>query len=141
MEKAKTYIKPLKGEDSEYVVKVVCEHPEWYGKTKMTDWPHCHFYGVYDEEDYLLGFFAFAFWKDCNQVILCCVYVKEQYRKMGLFNKMVKFFKNKCSDYTLLVIGARDENKLANEIYNNKFRFSHYDKETNGNWYIIRDSR
>lgn len=137
----KTFIRPLDGKDSWFVVTTLDKHKEWYGSNLTVDYPHCHFYGVYDEDNHILGFFAFAHWNNGFEVNICCVYVKEEYRQMGLFNKMIKFAIKHNTDAKIIVIGAMKDNKLANEIYSKKFLFDHYDEESNGYWYIIRDSR
>lgn len=134
-------IRPLSGEERQYVVETLDRNTDIYGKNYIEDYPHSHFYGVYDKENYLYAFFCICHWEHGNEAVLACVYVKEAHRNRGIFNKIVKFFIKKCPEIPLLTIGAMITNTLANEIYDRMFKFDHYDEDTNGKWYIVKDRR
>lgn len=135
----KTFIKPLDGNDGDIVYNIVTTHPELYGVVNPNDFAYSHFYGVYDANDELLGFFAICRWDYGAESVLACVYVFPKNRRKGIFKKMVKFFIEHSSESKLLTIGARHENELANKIYDKMFTFAKSEEE--GNFYIIRDRR
>ena len=135
----KTFIRDLAGESSEQVWGIISTHPELYGEVDSQAMVHCQFYGLYLEENELGGFFALADWGYGQEKIICYVYIYEQFRRHGLFNKIIKWAKNHCTTATYITIGARVENKLANEIYNRKFKWFRYVEEDKGNWYLVVD--
>ena len=134
----KTFTKDLSGETIELVWKIISTHPEWYG-TDITAEKllHCHFYGLYTEFNELTAFYAVADWGYGEEKTICYVYVFEEYRHQKLFNKIIKNVKNTYTDCTYIAIGAREENKLANEIYARKFKWVRYSDEDHGNWYLV----
>ena len=134
--KIKSYIKDLKEEDVEKVIDVLVQNIEAYGDFSIADVLGIHFYGFYNEEDSLMGFFALQDWSHKEKCI-CYVYVYEEYRRQGLFNKMIKFAKEKYYNYIYFTIGAALKNELANEIYSRKFEKFKTDEV--GNWYLILD--
>lgn len=134
----KTFTKALSGEDSKRVWNIVFSHPEWFGEDTDGDaLIHCHFYGLYTEFNELTAFYAVADWEYGQEKTICYVYVFEEYRKQGLFNKIIKNVKNTYTDCTYIAIGAREENKVANEIYARKFKWIRYSDEDHGNWYLV----
>lgn len=137
----KTFIKPLSGEDNRQVLKTLDDHVDLYGSNAREDLIHGHFYGVYDEYDYLIAFFAICTWHYCGEAVLACVWVEPKYRKQGIFKKIVKFFKDKCFNYPLLTIGAMATNEVAVSIYRKMFREELFDERDNSYWYIVRVSR
>lgn len=135
----KTFIRDLAGESSKQVWELISTHPEWFGEVDAQAVVHCQFYGLYLENNNLAGFFAIADWGYGIEKVICYVYIFEEYRKQGLFNKIIKWVKNHCTTVTYITIGAKEENKLANEIYNRKFRWLRYAEEDKGNWYLVLD--
>lgn len=114
----KTYIYPIHGEYVDEVLSIIVAHPEWYGETDKANLLHPHFYILVDTDGKLIAFFGIAAWVE--EDVLCYVYVKDEYRRQGLFNKMVKYVKDHC--YTKsITIGACKGNDLANKIYGDKF--------------------
>lgn len=139
----KTYINLHWGELDQEVLTILEAHPEWWEDIVKTDLLHTVFYDVTDENGNLLGFFGNARWNNSGETecVLCCVYVKEEYRKMGIFKKMVKYTIEHNTDVRLISIGAMPDNQLAFDIYSHMFRFSHRDELNNGYWFLIRDRR
>ena len=137
----RTKIKPLDGDDGKFVAETITAHEEWYGKNGLTDCIHAHFYGVYDESDSIVAFFAMCSWCNMKECVLACVYVKEECRSQGIFRKIVNFVKNKAYEYPYIVIGAKRDNLLANAIYSKMFKFANYDQEEDGNFYIIKEPK
>ena len=138
MSKIRSFIKYLNGEDRDEVWRVIKEHPEWYGKKLEPLWllNNC-FYGIYNEFGELMGFFSVNIWK--FEVIVSWVYIKEEYRKQGLFNKIIKFVKEKYYEYIYITISVVKENHIAREIYHKKFTFGGENEEKDGYWYVIVD--
>lgn len=135
----KTFIKDLAGENTKEVSKIICDHPELYGELDIESALHSNFFGLYLEDKSLAGFFAVSDWGYGLNKVICYVYIYEKYRREGLFNKIVKWVKNKYTETTYITIGARFENKLANEIYSRKFDLYLVSQEDNGNWYMVLD--
>lgn len=134
-----TSISPLQGERKEIVKEYLTKHPEWYDGYDDLTVMHAHFYQVLGQADEFIAFFALCYW-EC-EVVLACVYVFEQYRKHGVFNEIAKFAKRKTPLHHWCTINAMRGNKLANEIYNKKFKFHHVDEEEDCNWYVIKSAR
>lgn len=142
--KKRTFIIPHIGELDKPVLKVLKEHPEWWGGVDLEDLLHTDFYDVISDTGDLVGFFDNAHWLNTDgtsECVLCCVYVYEEYRKQGIFKKMVKYTIDHNTTVNLITIGAMDGNDLAHTIYNKMFRYSHHDDEAEGDFYIIRDRR
>lgn len=133
----KTFIRNLAGENSKQVCEIIKAHPEWYGEIDNEMMIHCQFYGLYLEDNTLVGFFALSDWGFGVETVICYLYIFEEYRKQGLFNKIIKWVKKNRYTYKYIIIGATEQNKLANDIYSCKFRFLRYDEQENGNWYIV----
>lgn len=138
-----TYINRHWGELDQEVLTVLEAHPELWDSITKEDLLHTDFYDILDDGGNLLGFFGNAHWNGdgITECVLCCAYVKPEHRGKGLFNKMVKFTISHNQDARLITIGAKADNYLANAIYSKKFEFSHFDEETNGNLYFIKDRR
>lgn len=141
--KLRTFIKQLSGdnEEREYVWKVIHSHPDWYGDHFQPEWLlNNTFYGIYLETGDLAGFFSvgvfhIGFYND--EAVINWVFIKEDFRQLGLFNKLVKFVKEKYYDYVHITIQASKKNPLACEIYNRKFKFMRENYEGDGYWYVI----
>lgn len=139
--KIRSHIRPLSGEDAEFVYETIDAHPEYYGKCYPQDFMHSHFYGVYDDNNKLLAFFALCNWGYMTECVLACVFVREEYRRKGIFKKIVHYAINKACEYAVITIGAERENEIANKIYKKMFTFSNYNEEVDGNFYVIKDRR
>ena len=141
--KIRSFIRPLSGENEEreYVWKVMHSHPEWYGEGFQSEWLlNNTFYGIYNEAGELMGFFSVGvFHKNFynNEAVINWVNIKDEYRKNGLFNKLVKFVKEKYSDYMHITIQGGKKNPTACEIYGRKFTFMRENDEGDGYWYVI----
>lgn len=133
----KTNIRNLSGDISEQVCEIIEAHPEWYGEIDNQMMIHCQFYGLYLDNNNLAGFFALSDWGYGEETVICYLYIFKEYRKHGLFNKIIKWVKENRYTYKYIVIGATEKNKIANEIYSRKFRWIRYDEEEKGNWYLV----
>ena len=137
MEKIRSFIKALSGENIEQVHKIIKENSQWFGETDEKSFIHSNFYGLYSEDNKLIGFFAVSDWQYGTEKVICFLYIFEDYREKGLFNKIIKYVKKTFTECSYITIGATVENKIANEIYNRKFRFITYSEEDRGNWYLV----
>ena len=131
------------GNYDDFVLDTIENHKEWYGKNDKVDLLRVHFYDLIDEDGEILGFFGVSYWQhvDFKECVICYVFIKEEHRKNGLFKKIIKFVKDKNTEYELIVIGATWVNKLANSIYSKHFKFYGKDYLQKGNWYCIKDRR
>lgn len=132
-----TFCYPVMGEYIEEIVNTLKSHPEWYGEVTIDSMAHAQMYMLVDSEGNLVAFFGIAAWVD--EDVLCYVYVKEEHRQKGIFNKIVKYVKNHCTRCSI-TIGAAAENKLANEIYSKKFKLLGIGNDQ-GWHYLIVDRR
>lgn len=141
MEKIRTFIQPHCGELDNEVYTILKAHPEWWGELDIEDFLHTNYYDVLSEKGELLGFFGNAIWNHAGkeECVVCCVYVKEEYRKQGIFKKMIKYTTEHNFRSTIITIGAMKDNKLAQKVYSKMFRYSHENED--GLWYIIKDRR
>lgn len=132
----KTSIKDLNGRDVDWVYETISSHPEFFGKIEPTDLLHPRFYGVYDSNNKIVAFYGIAYW-DNRERVICYIYVKPECRKKGIFTKIVNRTK---TDYPKDQIGiwASVDNKLAQEIYSNKFDCLGYDPNEDANYYGIK---
>ena len=139
----KTYIEPHNGELDEQIISVISSHEEWYGKLEITDFLHSTMYDILDNDGNLVGFFGNSRWNNGGepQCVLCYAFVYPEYRGLGLFNKMVKYTIEHNNEAKTIVIGAMDNNELANTIYSRKFPISEHDDTDNSTWYMIKDRR
>lgn len=143
MNKIRSFIKQLSGdnEEREYVWKIINSNPDWYGEHFQPEWLlNNTFYGIYNESAELVGFFSVGVFHSNfynNEAVINWVYIKDEYRKMGLFNKLVKFVKERYSEYIHITIQGAKKNPLACEIYNKKFTFLRENDEGDGFWYVI----
>ena len=136
-----TFIRPMSGEYADDVNALLLEHISIYGEQDFTDALHTHMYVVVDENQRLIAFFGLSFWKNCFETVVCNVFVKENFRRKGVFKKIIKFAKKTAYDSPFITICAHKNNVLANEIYAKKFVFLGYDGEIEGNFYAIKDKR
>ena len=132
-----TFIKDLSGENSAQVWGIIKTYPEYYGEVDAEIILACQFYGLYLEDNSLVGFFGLDDWGYGKEKIICYVYIFEPYRQRGLFNKIIKWVKKHCYEAIYISIGATVENKLATEIYSRKFDWIRYSEEDKGNWYCV----
>lgn len=107
---------------------------------------HCHFYEVVDKDGNFLAVFGISHWQNDGvntECGICCLWVEEPYRRQGIFRKIVKFVKNKCSDVAHIVIGAKRTNTLANEIYDHYFgdKGKWWDEDSDGWWYVVWEKK
>ena len=139
----KSFINFHCGELDKEVMNILEAHPEWWEEIVKSDILHTIYYDIIGENGELLGFFGNAYWNNGGELecVLCCVYVKEEYRRQGLFKKIVKYTLEHNTNAKIISIGAMSNNELAINIYNHMFRFSHRDKENNGYWFLIKDRR
>ncbi len=138
-QKDEFHIMPLDCENTEFVVHTLRGHPEWYGEFEETDLCGGSFYGVYDKYEDIIGFFAICHWGYGEEAVLAGVWVREDMRNKGIFNRIVRFFKSTCYKCPLLTIWAEPSNETANAVYSHLFKFHHYDKVVGENLYVIRD--
>lgn len=138
----KTYINRHYGESDDEVLKILEEHPELWGSVEKSDLCHTFIYDVYDEYGNLLAFFGNSYWNNegCVECVLSYVYVKEEYRRKGIFKKIVKYTVEHNSKCKIISVGAKDGNDLAFSIYNKKFKYGYYEVGK-GTWFLIKDRR
>ena len=136
----KTYIEQHWGELDTEVMEILEKHPEWWEGIKKEDLLHTIFYDVVDEKGNLIGFFGNSHWNNggLTECVLCCAYVKEEYRKQGIFKKMVRYTVDHNQLMQIITIGAMPNNTLAKTIYDKMFYYSHRDEDNNGYWYFIK---
>ena len=139
----KTFINTHFGESDDEVLKILEEHQELWGSIEKSDLCHTFLYDVYDENGTLLAFFGNSYWNNngCIECVLSYVYVKEEHRQKGIFNKIVKFTIEHNSTAKIISIGASDGNDLAFSIYNRKFRYGYHSEKDKGTWFLIKDRR
>lgn len=139
----KTYIVNHFTCNDDFVYETIINHKEWYGENNAKDLMGGSFMDLIDEKCDLIGFFA-TYYHQCdgfNACVLAFVFIKEEYRNKGFLKKIVKYVKQHNTEYELIVVGARYENKLANDIYSHLFEFYESNDEDGGNWYKIVDRR
>lgn len=132
-----TKIHPLIGENKKRVKGILTSHPEIYGKYDDLTVLHAQFYQVDCKNEDFIAFFALAYWE--NEIVVCCVYVFEKYRRQGVFKKITEFAKRKTSSTQWLTINAMHENAIANSVYERLFEFARHDEDVN--WYVIKQRR
>lgn len=139
----KTFINHHYGETNEEVLKILNENPNLWGNVELFDLCHTNLYDIYDEQGNLLAFFGNSYWNNngCLECVLSFVYVKEEYRRQGIFKKIVKWTIDHNSECKIISIGAANGNNLAFSIYNRLFKYNRYDDENKGTWFIIKDRR
>ena len=129
-------IKPLEGENSQKVKKVLSTKTDIYGTYEDLSLIYTQFYEVVTKNDELIAFFGLSFWK--NEVVLSCVYVYKEWRRKGVFKSILKYAKKAVSKDRWLTINATNTNVLANRIYARLLEYSHFDAKENVHWYIVR---
>ena len=139
----KTFITRHWGELDKEVLQILEAHPGLWDTITKEDLLHTDFYDVLDENGNLVALFGNAHWNNNGETecCLCCVYVKEEHRRKGIFKKIVHYTVNHNSDAACISIGAMDGNDLAFDIYSKMFKLSHHDEETRGTWFLIKDRR
>ena len=139
----KTFINHHWGELDGQVLEILQKYPDLWDEIELSDLLHTVFYDVLDQDGKLIAFFGNAYWNNegCNECILCCVYVMPEYRRKGIFKKIVKYTIDHNSDATIISIGAKSNNRLAFHIYSHLFTYSCHDEETDGDWFLIKDRR
>lgn len=138
-----SYITKHLGDNDNFVFNTIKNHPEWYGHNRAIDLMRVQFWDIIDERCNLLGFFGCSYWQldNKNECVICYVFIKEEHRKQGLFNKLIDFVIENNTEFELITIGATWKNDLANEIYSKLFKFLRKDDEELGNWYIVKYER
>lgn len=150
-------IRPLNQLHRNTTLKILKTHPEFYGKfDAKKDINHLfasQMWEVIDEKRKFVGMFGFNrfdfynFNGLCEDIVFANCYVCKKYRKMGVFNEMIKFAKEQlykerkeCEEYACVYMSINCEkgNKLAKEIYDKKFDFIRYDEKDKIYWWEIR---
>lgn len=140
----KTFITHHYGENDKEVLEVLKNHYEWWREIDIESFLNTDLYDITNEEGQIVGFFGISHWNNSGCVIettISYVYIKEEYRRNGLFNKIIRYVIDHNPETKVFTIGATDENTLANEIYSRKFKLLRYDEEQKGTWYIVKDRR
>lgn len=140
----KTFITHHYGENDKEVMEILKNHYEWWREIDIYSFLNTDLYDIANEEGQLVGFFGMSHWNNqnnCIETTISYVYIKEEYRRKGLFNKIVRYVIDHNTGTKVFTIGATAENELANEIYSRKFKYLRYDEEQKGTWYIIKDRR
>lgn len=133
-------IEPMHGENYEHAKKCILEHPEWYGEFEEVVVGRLHFYQVLTQAGKYIGFFALAYWT--NEIVVCCVYVKIEYRRHGIFKKIIRFSRRKTPRKYALTINAMSGNNTANTIYTKMFGEPFkYDRDEDIFWYVCKYPR
>lgn len=139
MHRLRFRIEPLFAENEQYVEKTIRENPEWYGKFNYHEVICPQFFQVTKEEE-IIGFFSIIYWTH-GEAVLCYLYVAPEYRKQGVFNKIIKYAKKHVPRRYFITINAMKNNARANEIYKHKFKYIRYDEKEDIEWYIIRSAK
>ena len=149
-------IRPLNQSHITSAIRIIKNNPKWYGKfdaKKDVNWMFAsQMYEVNNDNNDFIAMFGLNrfdyFDAEENgfgeEIVLNCVWVRREYRKQGIFNKIVKFAikEVKKERYDLnrpvhLTIAASPKNELAKSIYNRKFNFICYNKKQRMVWFEI----
>lgn len=139
----KSFIVKHFGDNDDFIMTTIQNHPEWYGKNDIVDLMRVQFWDIVDENCDLLGFFGCTYWQhdNFNECIICYLFIKEEYRQKGLFKKIIKYVKEHNTEYETITIGATWVNKLAYDIYSKHFKYLSEDKTEKGTWFLVKDRR
>ena len=139
----KSYITKHLGDNDNFVFNTIKNHPEWYGHNRAIDLMRVQFWDIIDKKCNLLGFFGCSYrqLENKNECIICYVFVKEEYRKQGLFKKLIDFVIDNNTEFELITIGSTWKNELALSIYSKKFEYLGEDEEENGTWFSVKNER
>lgn len=136
-------IRPIDNNNRKRIINIIKANKIAYGRydpKKDCCWLFAtQVYEVDNELGELMGFFGLSYYSNI-EVVLNLVYVIPKFRGKGIFNKIVKFAKQKTVENGMqhLTIASKPKNKVADEIYKRKFEFLEYNSKLKCNWYEIK---
>lgn len=141
LHKMKTEIREIDGKDVEFVLKTILDNNSIYGAILLDDLIASRFNGIYLPDNKLVGFYATCSYLGGKDIVICYVYILEEYRRKGLFNKIVNRVKCEYNKADTIGLWASMTNSIANKIYGRKFTYVGNSTDMKANYYLIENRK